>query len=67
MSKKDKVMDLCDKLFKKYPLGEFICDPMFSYSGESVSCVVMTDWKSNIYHFEHDPIDELISLLEKLL
>jgi hypothetical protein len=67
-TKQDVIIDNINKelkrLYEKYPLGEFICTPMYSGDRTLVSCNLCTNWKSNIYYYESDPIEELLEHLK---
>lgn len=59
-----KIMNEIDRLRKKYPDGEFSCSPMFSPDKKYVSCNLCVNWKSDIYYYESDPVEELLKHLE---
>lgn len=67
---KDSIINNINKeltrLNTKYPVGEFLCSPMYSRDRTLVSCVVGTDWKSNMYYFESNPVEELLEFLQKI-
>jgi hypothetical protein len=63
---KNLIMAEVNRLYEKYPYGEFSCSPEFSPQGTHVSCNVCVDYKSNIYYFEADPVEELLEFLRKL-
>jgi hypothetical protein len=59
-----KIMVEVNRLRRKYPDGEFSCSPMFSPDKKYVSCNLCVDWKSHIYYYESDPVEELLKHLE---
>jgi hypothetical protein len=62
----DNINKELKRLYDKYPLGEFMCTPMYSEDKTLVSCNLCTDWKSNIYYYESAPIEELSKHLQEI-
>jgi len=63
----DRCEELIRELSRKYPSGEFICLPMYSYCGTRVDANVCWDWKLEITPFEGAPVSELVDFLQAKL
>lgn len=65
-NKKQELENIIKEYSLRYPDGDFSFMPYYSSSGESVEGTLMFDWKSQIYHIECEPIEEVIELIRSL-
>lgn len=66
MTEQDKLHLLVEKLNRKFPNGEFIFLPMYSYDKTKVSGTICWSWKAAMYNIEYELVKDCRILLEKI-
>jgi hypothetical protein len=66
ITKKAQLEQLIKEYSTKYPCGEFSFLASYSACERYVTGVLCWDYKSEIYHIEGEPIDDVIQLIKGL-